>query len=64
MGLFLPSYSGTKVVFLRAIVADHKRVLKQNQITTMFVPQYEELSVKALETMSDPLVSQYLPDQD
>ena len=32
----------------------------------MVVPKYEELSVKSLyhESMTDPLVSQYLPDKD
>ena len=29
VGLFIPSYSATKIVFLRAIVADEKKVLKQ-----------------------------------
>ena len=59
VGLFLPSYSGTKVVFLRAIVADQKKVLKQREITTIIVPHYEELTVKALyhEAITDPLVS-------
>ena len=38
VGLFLPTYSGTKVVFMRAIVADQKKVLKQNQVTTMKIP--------------------------
>ena len=28
MGLFLPSYAATKIVFLRSIVADQKKVLK------------------------------------
>ena len=28
VGLFLPSYAATKIVFLRSIVADQKKVLK------------------------------------
>ena len=48
VGLFLPSYAATKIVFLRSIVADQKKVFKQNKIIHMVVPKYEELSVKNL----------------
>jgi hypothetical protein len=64
VGLFLPSYSATKVIFLRAIVANEKKVLKQTEVTTLVVPKFEELSVKNLyaEALSDPVVGPYLPD--
>ncbi len=56
--MFLPSYIGTKVAFLRAIVASEKQVLKQTQVTHIEVPRFEELSVKSLykEALADPLV--------
>jgi hypothetical protein len=66
VGLFLPSFSATKVAYLRAIVADQKKILKQSEIRSMIIPRYEELSVKNLyaEAMKDPLISSYLPDPD
>ena len=66
VGLFLPSYAGTKVVFLRSIVADQKKVFKQDQIIHIVVPKYEELSVKNLylESLADPMIGSYLPDQN
>ena len=66
MGLFLLSHSATKVVFLRAIVADEKKVLKQTEVTYLVVPKYDELSVKHLysEALADLLVGSYLPNKD
>ena len=63
VGLFLPSYSATKVVFLRAIVADQKKVLRQGRVTHLVVPKFEEISVKSLyaECLADPIVGPYLP---
>ena len=65
MGLFLPSYAATKVVFLRSIVADQKKVFKQDQIIHIVAPKYEELSVKNLylEALADPIIGSYLPNK-
>ena len=64
--LFLPSYAGTKIIFLRSIVADQKKVFRQDQITHIVVPKYEELSVKNLylQALADPMIGSYLPDQN
>jgi hypothetical protein len=66
VGLFLPSYSATKVAYLRAIVADQKKILKQSEIRNMIIPKYEELSVKNLysEARKDQLICSYLPDPE
>ena len=56
---------GCKLVFLRAILSDEKRALKNSELKTIDVPNYAELSVKNMydDAMRDPLVSQYLPDK-
>ena len=62
--MFLPSYGATKINFLRSVLCNKKRVLKQSQVTHMVVPRFEELSVKNLypDAMSDSEISPYLPD--
>ena len=63
MGLFLPSISGTKLSFLRDILKEEKLALKQNEVISMEVPNYQEISVKNLyeDAMSDPELEKYLP---
>ena len=45
---------------------DEKKALRQCQVLTLTVPQYEELSVKNMykDAMSDPEVAAYLPSLD
>ena len=64
MSLFLPSYESVKLSFIRAILADQKKVLKNHEIKKIPVPQYAELAVKNLysDCMNDPIVKLYLPD--
>jgi hypothetical protein len=46
--VFLPSMKGTKLSFLRDILAEKKLHLKQNEVMRLEVPAYQELSVKNL----------------
>ena len=50
---------GTKLSFLRDLLADKKLHLKQNDVNRMEVPYYQELSVKNLysDAMKDPVLS-------
>jgi hypothetical protein len=63
VGLFLPSISGTKLSFLRDILKEEKLALKQNEVISMEVPNYQEISVKNLydDAMADPDLEKYLP---
>ena len=64
VSLFLPSYESVKLSFIRAILADQKKVLKNHETKKIPVPQYAELAVKNLyyDCMNDPIVKLYLPD--
>jgi hypothetical protein len=64
VGLFLPSQTGTKINFIRAILQNKKQALKQTVISHVVVPKYEELSVKNLyeDALNDPEVGGFLPD--
>ena len=66
VGIFLPSQDGCKLIFLRAILSDEKKAIKNSELKTVDVPNYAELSVKNMyeDAMRDPLVSQYLPDKN
>lgn len=57
--VFLPSMQGTKLSFLRDLLADKKLHLKQNDVIRMEVPIYQELSVKNIysDAMKDPVLS-------
>lgn len=57
---------GTKLSFLRDILADKKLHLKQNEVIRLEVPAYQELSVKNLyeDAMKDPVLSKYLPSKE
>ena len=46
VNVFLPSMKGTKLCFLREILAEKKLHLKQNEVIRLEVPAYQELSVK------------------
>jgi hypothetical protein len=48
VNLYLPSISGTKVSFIKAILCNEKKVFKRSEIKTINVPKYEELAVKNL----------------
>jgi len=64
--VFLPSLSGTRMGFIKDILAEKKKHLKQNEVNNMLVPNYPEISVKNLyeDAMKDPVVSLYLPSKD
>ena len=57
---------GTKLSFLRDILADKKLHLKQNEVIRLEVPAYQELSVKNLyeDAMKDAVLSKYLPSKE
>ena len=44
--LYLPTIKGTKLSFLRAILCNKKKALKQTNVNRVMVPFYDELSVK------------------
>ena len=48
VGLFLLSMAGCKISFMRDILRDDKKALKQNEVMHMEVPNYQEISVKNL----------------
>ena len=56
MGLYLPSYEMIRVNFIRAILSDHKKALKTNEIKKITIPHYAEISVKNMydDAMKDP----------
>jgi hypothetical protein len=66
VNVFLPSMKGTKLSFLRDILADKKLHLKQNVVIRLEVPAYQELSVKNLydDAMQDAVLSKYLPTKE
>lgn len=54
---------GTKISFLRAILAEEKKAFKASEINLIDIPNYPEISVTNLydDAMSDPEVAAYLP---
>lgn len=66
VGLFLPTMEGTKISFLRAILCEDKKALKNSEVNLMEVPNYPEISVKNLydDAMQDQEVSVYLPSKE
>ena len=52
------------IYFLKAIIHRQKKYLKNDQVKTLYVPQYEGLAIKdILEFASDkPQVEYYLPE--
>ena len=59
VGLFLPSYDTTKIAFLKAVLTNEKRALKQMDVKTKVVPKFPELSVKNIydDAIGEPLLS-------
>ena len=57
---------GTKLSFMRDILADKKLHLKQNEVIRLDIPAYQELSVKNLyeNAMRDPVLTKYLPTKE
>ena len=66
VNVFLPTMKGTKLSFMRDILSDTKRHLKQNEINHMEVPNFQELSVKNMydDALSDAVLSKYLPSKE
>ena len=52
---------GTKLSFMRDILADKKLHLKQNEVIRLDIPAYQELSVKNLyeDSMKNPVLTKY-----
>ena len=48
MNVFLPSMKGTKLSFMRDVLADKKLHLKQNEVIHLNIPGYQKLSMKNL----------------
>jgi len=57
---------GTKLSFMRDILADKKLHLKQNEVIRLDIPGYQELSVKNLyeDALKDPVLTKYLPTKE
>ena len=66
MNLFLPSMEGTKLGFMRDILSDKKKAMKQNDIIHLDVPNYPEISVKNMfeDALGDPEVAKFLPSKE
>ena len=66
MNVFLPTMNGTKLSFMRDVLADKKLHLKQNEVIRLDIPAYQELSVKNLyeDAMKDPVLTKYLPTKE
>jgi hypothetical protein len=66
VNVFLPTMKGTKLSFMRDILADKKLHLKQNEVIRLDIPGYQELSVKNLyeDAMKDPVLTKYLPTKE
>ena len=57
---------GTKLSFMRDVLADKKLHLKQNEVIRLDIPGYQELSVKNLyeDALKDPVLTRYLPTKE
>ena len=57
---------GTKLSFMRDVLADKKLHLKQNEVIRLDIPAYQELSVKNLyeDALKDPVLTKYLPTKE
>ena len=66
MNVFLPTMKGTKLSFMRDILADKQLHLKMNEIIRFDIPSYQEFSVKNLykDPMKDPMLTKYLPTNE
>ena len=62
----MPSLSGTSIGFMRDLLSETKRHLKQNEVNLMEVPYYSEISVKNLypDALLDPQLASYLPSKE
>ena len=48
VNVFLPTMKGTKLSFMRDVLAEKKLHLKLNDVIRLDIPGYQELSVKNL----------------
>ena len=66
VNVFLPTMKGTKLSFMRDVLADKKLHLKQNEVIRLDIPGYQELSVKNLyeDALKDPVLTKYLPTKE
>lgn len=63
VNVFLPSIAQTKLSFLRDILCNKKKFLRNNEVNRIEVPMYQELSVKNMyqDAMADEVLKDYLP---
>ena len=61
---YLPPQGHVNKDFLKQILSGEKQLLKKNAVTTIEVPQYDELSVRKLWPMykKDAEFAKYFPD--
>ena len=66
VNVILPTMKGTKLSFMRDVLADKKLHLKQNEVIRLDIPAYQELSVKNLyeDALKDPVLTKYLPTKE
>ena len=66
VNVFLPTLKGTKLSFMRDVLADKKLHLKQNEVIRLDIPAYQELSVKNLydDALKDAVLTKYLPTKE
>ena len=66
VNVFLPTIKGTKLSFMRDVLADKKLHLKQNEVIRLDIPAYQELFVKNLyeDALDHPVLTKYLPTKE
>lgn len=57
---------GTKLSFMRDILSDKKRALKQSDVTHLEIPNYPEISVKNMyqDALGDAELVKYIPTKE
>ena len=65
VGLYLPAYKATNIYFVKDIMARRKRAIKNENVSHLFVPHYEALTIaKMLEfALQHEGVADYLPHE-
>ena len=62
--VYLPPIDNVTIYFLKAIINTQKRHLTNDQIQTIYVPGYDNLTIKHIGAfaMQQPNITDYLPD--
>ena len=63
-GVFLPPYDNVTIYFLKDLISMKKRYLKTEEIKTIYVPFYENLTLAKIGAfaMEQPNIMEYMPD--